>query len=295
MAWGTSGFSAVLNAEADQADAIRKVNRHLIPWFFALATVCYLDRTNLSFAAVQLSADLGFSCATYGLGAGLFFLGYSFQVPSTMVTARLGAPLWLSATAIIWGLVAVCFSLTTSRTMFLSLRVALGLAECGTFPGIWLHLSKFYTERELGAAYATIATSTALAQVIGAPLAAGILSLNGLLGLRGWQWLFIFEGITTIVFAAFLRYNLAPTPMEARFLTDAQKDWLQQRQDSQPTSFKGLAFTDQLKAVVGTLNKFECIMLIFALLVDVFWVFLKPKSALSTSLQGYYAIGSFGT
>jgi ACS family tartrate transporter-like MFS transporter len=236
---------------------MRKVDRHLIPWFFALGVCCYLDRTNLSFAAVQLSADLGLSCATYGLGAGLFFLGYSFQVPSTMMAARFGAPLWLVITVVAWALVAFAFAATTGTVMFLVLRIALGLAECGTFPTIWLHLSKFYTERELGAAYASVATSTALAQVVGAPLAAGILSLNGVFGIRGWRWLFLVEGAITVIFGVLLGLNLAPSPRDASFLHEVEREWLANRQDRQRTANLSKSFAGQLESLIIVLKNWR--------------------------------------
>lgn len=251
----THQFSSLQVEEGDDpaitAKVVRKVDRHLIPWLFFLAVVCYLDRTNLSFAAVQLSRDLGLSCSAYGLGAGLFFIGYfCFQVPSNMILARVGAPIWLSATVIAWGFVAGSFAFLNGTTMFLILRVALGMAECGTFPGIWLHLSKFYTPRELGRAYATVATSTALAQVIGAPLAAGILSMDGALGLRGWQWLFLTEGTSTIVFGILLRAFLVLSPEKAGFLTQEERTWLQRRQEQQLTSRGDTSFAAQKKALL---------------------------------------------
>jgi sugar phosphate permease len=125
----------------------------------------------------------------------VFFISYAiFQVPSNLVLARVGAHIWLSAMTVAWGAVAASFAGTNSAATFLALRFALGLTECGVFPGIWHHLQLFYTQAELGPAYAAAATSTALAQVLGAPMAAALLSLDGLWGLRGWQWLFLVEG-----------------------------------------------------------------------------------------------------
>ena len=243
----SSRFEVSHEAE-DATKIMRKVTTHTIPWLFALGVVCYLDRTNLAFAAVQLSQDLQLSCAVYGLGAALFFVGYSFQIPSMMACRHFGAPLWLSATVAVWGIVAMSFAAVKGKTMFLLLRVALGLAECGTFPGIWHHLSHFYSTDELGTAYATVATSTALAQVIGAPLAAGILSLDGFGGLRGWQWLFLSEGMITIAFAVFLRINLVEKPSKARFLNPTEREWLQNRQDNQPMTGGATGLLGQVKS-----------------------------------------------
>ena len=211
----------------------RKLDLNLLPWLFSLGVVCYLDRTNLSFAAVQLNRDLHLSCFSYGLGAGLFFVSYaSFQVPSTMIQARVGAPIWLGLTIVVWGIVAASFAAVRSQGVFVLLRVLLGLAESGTFPGVWQHLSRFYSPRELGAAYSFVSTSTALAQIIGAPIAAVILAtLDGSLGLAGWQWLFLIEGVCTVLYGVCLRYCLAKSPEEASFLDDDEKIWLQERQE----------------------------------------------------------------
>ncbi|GAB4813303.1 hypothetical protein N2152v2_000349 [Parachlorella kessleri] len=215
------------------AAVMRKVDRHLIPWFFALGIACYLDRTNLSFAALQLNEDLGLTCATYGLGAGIFFAGYAlFQVPSNLALVRLGAPLWLGAIIVAWSGIAIAFAFTSGTGMFLLLRFALGVAECGAFPGMWYHLSRFYTESELGPAYSKVASCTVLAQVVGAPLAAGILAMDGAGGLRGWQWLFILEGVPTLALGIALGLCLAPSPAQARCLAPAERLWLQRRLDA---------------------------------------------------------------
>jgi MFS family permease len=254
--------------------------------------LCYLDRTNLSFAALELNRDLHLSCSTYGLGASLFFVSYAlFQIPSTLACARLGAPTWLAANIVAWGLVAAMFSLANGVPAFLLLRFLLGATESAAFPGalprwrlclclrhrsllcvllpvtalawprlyvtllnlqtftpphpclpasactapspagMWYHLSTFYSESELGPAYAKVASCTALAQVVGAPLAAAILAMDGLGGLAGWQWLFLLEGCLTVAFGVVLRLALAPSPAKARMLTHPERAWLQQRQD----------------------------------------------------------------
>ncbi|KAI3428732.1 hypothetical protein D9Q98_007556 [Chlorella vulgaris] len=217
----------------DPAVVIRKLDRHLIPWLFALGILCYLDRTNLSFAALDLNRDLQLSCSTYGLGASLFFVSYAlFQMPSTVVCARLGAHIWLSANIIAWGLVAAMFAAASSKATFLALRFLLGATESAAFPGMWYHLSVFYSEAEMGVAYAKVASCTAVAQVVGAPIAAGILALDGMGGLRGWQWLFILEGSVTVIFGCVLRFMLAPSPAKAPMLTRAEREWLHQRQET---------------------------------------------------------------
>eukprot|EP00890_Picochlorum_soloecismus_P004964 jgi/Picsp_1/5469/NSC_02828-R1_major facilitator superfamily mfs_1 len=222
-----------METESDERPQVRKkLDWHLIPWLFSLGVVCYLDRTNLSFAAVQLNRDLHLSCKTYGLGAGLFFVSYAaFQVPSNVILAKLGSPLWLSITIAAWGVIAASFAGINSTSSFLILRLLLGAAESGTFPGIWSHLSYFYSPRELGAAYSAVSTSTALAQIIGSPIAAAILLLDQKLGLSGWQWLFMLEGICTVFYGIALKFFLARDPEHAYFLSHDDREWLVCRQD----------------------------------------------------------------
>ena len=196
-----------------EALARRRVDWKILPWVFSIGVLSYIDRTNLAFAAVELNRDLGFSCKTYGLGAGMFFVGYGLcQVPSVALFEQYGIP-WLALTVCVWGVVAGSFSfmLSTSPVIFLILRVLLGMCESGTFPIILSYLSHFYSPEALGTAYSVAATSTAVAQVIGSPLAAGILLLDGVLGLAGWQWLFIIEGFGAVVFGVVL-YWFLPRP-----------------------------------------------------------------------------------
>lgn len=208
----------------------RTFDWNLLPFAFSIGVVSYLDRTNLAYAAVELNRDLGFTCETYGLGAGMFFVGYAlFQVPSVTIFNRVGVP-WLASTIIVWGVVAGSFSLVRSKTAFLILRVLLGALESGTFPCILSYLSQFYSHQALGTAYAAAATSTAFAQVIGSPVAASILMLDGVLHIAGWQWLFLLEGLSSIVFGIFLYFRLPRTA--SSFLNHEDRAWLSQQKNS---------------------------------------------------------------
>ncbi|KAK9909692.1 hypothetical protein WJX75_006123 [Coccomyxa subellipsoidea] len=166
----------------------------------------------------------------YGLGSGIFFIGYSlFQVPSNMILVRVGAPIWLSVIVISWGFVATLFAGLKTANEFYILRFLLGVAECGTFPGMWYYLSTFYSEKDIGMAYSWVITGTALSQVIGSPIAAGLLALDGVLGLKGWQWLFVVEGIPTILLGFYISRNVCDGPANAKFLTPQERDWLIER------------------------------------------------------------------
>ena len=192
------------SVEEGYASVRRKLDVRIIPWAWCIGVISYLDRTNLAFASVTLARDLGFDCATYGIASGLFFVGYGvFQVPSVHMYSRLGVP-WLVGTVVMWGAVAVSFSVVRSRAAFFSLRVVLGAVEAGTYPIILSWLSLFYDERSVGTAYSMAASSTALASVVGSPIAAAILLLDGAMGFSGWQYLFMIEGVLSITFGCYI-------------------------------------------------------------------------------------------
>eukprot|EP00884_Botryococcus_braunii_P019552 jgi/Botrbrau1/6280/Bobra.0129s0025.1 len=214
----------------DEQAVIQRVNRHLIPIFFVMTVLCYIDRTNLAYAALQLNKHLGLSEYVYGLGASIFFLGYSlFQVPSNLLLVKLGGSCWLSVIVVSWGIVASAFACMRTVTQFYGLRLLLGITESGTFPGMWYHMSLFLSDKEIGLAYSYVVAGTTLSQVVASPLAAGLLALDGFLGLAGWQWLFVVEGLPTIVLGLYINVMLAETPQKAYFLSPDEREWLHQR------------------------------------------------------------------
>lgn len=228
-----SAGDAVMQADelgVDENTLRRKVHLRLLPVFFSIAMLCYLDRSNLNFASIPLSKQLGFSDFVYGFGAGIFAIGYSlFQVPSNLILARVGARRWLAMLMTLWGVVACSMAGIKSATSFHILRFLLGIAECGTFPGMWYHLSLFYTAADLGPAYAVVTSATALASVLGGFLAAGLLCMDGVGGLHGWQWLFFAEGLPTICLAIYVGLTLPDSPATASFLTASERQHLQEK------------------------------------------------------------------
>lgn len=223
---GPSAFDEAFD-DVKEDEVMRKLDRHVLASFCVLTVLNYLDRTNLAFAALQLNKDLGFSDTVYGMGSSIFFVGYSlFQVPSNLVLLKLGGRTWLSVMLVAWGIVATAFAAMQGPTMFYVLRFLLGLAECGTFPGMWYHLSLFYSPKQIGVAYSKIVAAVVVSQVLGGPLAALLLSLDGMLGLAGWRWLFIMEGVPTIAFGFYLYNTLPDTPETADFLDSDEKAWI---------------------------------------------------------------------
>jgi MFS transporter, ACS family, tartrate transporter len=179
---------------APRADALErttptKVTRRLLPFLFLLYVVCFLDRVNIGFAALQMNHDLGFSPAVYGFGAGVFFLGYIlFEVPSNLILARMGARVWIARSMITWGLLAAAMMFVRGPLSLYGLRFLLGVAEAGFFPGIIYYLSRWFPTAERARAVAGFIVAIPLSGVVGAPLSGALLGLDGRLGLAGWQW-----------------------------------------------------------------------------------------------------------
>ncbi len=206
---------------------LAKVRWRLIPFLFLLYIVAYLDRVNVGYAALDMNRDLGFSAAVYGFGSGIFFLSYTLlEVPSNLILARVGARRWIARIMISWGLVSMAMVLVTTPLSFYGLRFLLGAAEAGFFPGLILYLTHWFPARERARAVALFMTATAMAGVIGAPISSAILQLDGMAGLRGWQWLFIIEGLPAVLLAPVVLRRLTERPADALWLATDEREWL---------------------------------------------------------------------
>jgi len=209
---------------------VRKVTRRLVPFLFVLYVVCFLDRVNVGFAALQMNRDLGLSATAYGLGAGILFIGYAlFEVPSNIILARVGARRWIARIAITWGLLSAAMMFVRGTYSFYALRFLLGVAEAGFFPGIIFYLGNWYPAKDRARAVAWFMTAVPLAAVIGGPLSGALLGLNGRLGLAGWQWLFLLEGLPSMVLGVVVLWFLTDRPSQAAWLTPEQRAWLDAR------------------------------------------------------------------
>jgi ACS family tartrate transporter-like MFS transporter len=206
---------------------LAKVTRRLIPFLLLLYMVAWLDRVNVGFAALQMNEDLKFSPAVYGLGAGLFFIGYAlFEVPSNLVLARVGARRWIARIMVTWGLLSAGMMFVHSVTSFYVLRFLLGVAEAGFFPGIIYYLSGWYPATQRARAVSWFMVAIPLTIVIGGPLAGYLLEMDGLGGLRGWQWLFLIEGLPAVILGVIVFFYLTDCPEQAQWLEPAERTWL---------------------------------------------------------------------
>jgi ACS family tartrate transporter-like MFS transporter len=207
--------------------AIARVVRRLVPFIFLCYVVAYIDRVNIGFATEELQRDLGLSDAAYGLGGGLFFLGYClFEIPSNLVLERVGARLWIARIMIVWGLVSMAMMFVVGQWSFYAMRVLLGVAEAGFFPGMVLYLTYWVPASERARTGALFMTAAPVAVLIGAPVSEGLLALDGWLGLAGWQWLFLVEGLPAVVLGVIALVFLTDRPEDATWLPPGEKAWL---------------------------------------------------------------------
>jgi D-galactonate transporter len=207
------------------------VTWRLLPFLVFCYGVAYLDRVNIGFARLQMLDDLGFSETVYGLGAGMFFIGYFiFEVPSNLILHRVGARLWIGRIMVTWGIVSALFMLTTTPGMFYLLRFLLGVAEAGFFPGIILYLTYWYPSERRVRMIALFMTAVPIAGMFGGPLSGWILeSFQGVGGWAGWQWLFLIEAMPAIAAGAIVMLYLDNGIRSARWLTEEEKTLLERK------------------------------------------------------------------
>ncbi|MDG4475471.1 MFS transporter [Thiovibrio frasassiensis] len=241
-----------------------KVAWRLIPLLFCCYIVAFLDRVNIGFAKLQMAPELGFSDAVYGFGAGIFFIGYFlFEVPSNIILQRVGARLWIARIMITWGIISASFvfvdaihwgglaekfNCTDPEFTFYFLRFLLGASEAGFFPGVILYLTYWFPATRRAGMVARFMTAIAISSVLGSPLSGAILEfLHGAAGWRGWQWLFLLEGIPS-VFVGLLVFLLLPdTPERARWLTAKERELVVRR----------VAEDEALKRELGLRSRFQ--------------------------------------
>ena len=209
---------------------VRRVSLRILPLLSLGYIFAYLDRSNVGIAALQMNQELGFTPAVFGLGAGIFFLGYAaFEVPSNLILLRTGARIWMARIAITWGVIAALTMLVRSAGQFYLARLLLGVAEAGFFPGIVYYIGCWFPAPYRARALAAVLIGSPISQVIGGALGGALLGLSGHAGLAGWQWLFLFEGIPSILLGIGLLRYLTGQPREARWLSAQQRDWLTAR------------------------------------------------------------------
>src|SRR5215469_14375837 len=213
--------------EAVGRSAVRKASWRLLPLIALGYGTAYMDRVNISFASLQMNRDLHFSATIYGLGAGLFFLSYSAcEIPSNLLLLRFGARRWLSRIMLTWGVLAIAMMFVRTPVQFYVVRFFLGMAEAGFFPGVVFYLMQWFPPGMRARAVSRFYVSLPLSSVVMGLLAGALLSLDGRLGLTGWQWLFLVEGLPAIVLGGVFLACVPDTPAQAEWLSREEQDWL---------------------------------------------------------------------
>ena len=218
---------------ASRISARRKVSRHLLPVIAVGYGLAYMDRVNISFASLQMNQDLHFSATAYGLGAGLFFVGYAFcEVPSNLLLLKFGAKRWLARIMFTWGLLAAAMMFVRTPLEFYGLRFLLGVAEAGFFPGVIYYLTLWFPAEMRARAVSRFYIALPLSSTLMGSLAGWLLGLAGKFGLAGWQWLFLVEGLPSVLFSGVILWTLPDGPGKAKWLTADEKTWLRRQLDA---------------------------------------------------------------
>ncbi|MBI3855280.1 MAG: MFS transporter [Planctomycetes bacterium] len=206
---------------------VSKVSWRLLPYLFVLYIIAYVDRINVAVAQLQMSKDLVLDSERFGLAVGMFFIGYFvFEVPSNLVLSKVGARVWIARIMILWGIVTISMMFVKGFRSLCVLRVVLGSAEAGFFPGILFYMTKWFRGKDRARAISLFMTAGTLAGVVGNPISGALLKLDGLGGLKGWQWLFVIEGIPAVLLGISVLALLTESPESAKWLTDEERAWL---------------------------------------------------------------------
>lgn len=226
----TTTFAAPGAKSELETSTIRAISWRLIPFLVLAYFFSYLDRVNLGFAALTMNSELKFSPTVFAWGAGIFFIGYFiFEVPSNLALEKFGASRWIARIMVTWGIISALMAMVSGVWSFYGLRFLLGVAEAGFFPGIILYLTYWYPAEYRARFLAAFAIAVPVSTVIGAPVSGLLLGLDGALGLKGWQWLFIIEGIPSVLLGIVTWFYLTDKPEHAHWLSAEQKAWLSGR------------------------------------------------------------------
>jgi ACS family tartrate transporter-like MFS transporter len=246
-----TGADAQDDSELARA-TMRRVSMRLLPFLFTLYIVNYLDRSNVALAALTMNRDLKFSATVYGLGASVFFVGYClFDIPSNLILARVGARRWIGRIMISWGVIATAMMFVRTPLQFYGLRFVLGAAEAGFLPGIMYYLGGWFPAAHRARAVARFMVAVPLSFAVGGAIGGVLLGLNGAVGLRGWQWLFLIEGIPAVILGIVVLGYLPDRVDDARWLTNAQRAWLTQKLLRENSGEHGTWWQDLVRAITN--------------------------------------------
>ncbi len=238
-------FGAVASADIGHDSALeratmRKVSVRLLPFLFVLYLFNFVDRSNIGLAALQMNRDLHFSSTAFGFGAGIFFIGYAlFEVPSNLALARVGARRWIARIMISWGILAASMMLVRTPNQFYVVRFLLGVAEAGFLPGVVYYLTQWFPAPRRARATSRFFIALPMSGILGGFFGGYLLGMDGRLGLHGWQWLFLLEGLPSVLIGFSVLWYLTDRPEDAHWLTDDQRTWLIHRMSQDKPAYAG--------------------------------------------------------
>ena len=285
-----SGGEASSVPDSFETATYNKVGWRLIPFLLICYVVAYLDRVNVGFAKLQMLQDLKFSETIYGLGAGIFFIGYFlFEVPSNVILHRVGARVWIARIMVTWGVISAGMMFVESATSFYVMRFLLGVAEAGFFPGIILYLTYWYPAARRARMTALFMSAIALSGVIGGPLSGWIMqSFAGVNGLKGWQWLFILEGLPSVLVGIVTFFYLDDSIKQAKWLTSEEKALLERNIVVENTSKQDLS----IRAVFADPRVWLMSLIYFTFVMGLYGVsFWLPTIIKATGVKDALQIG----
>jgi MFS transporter, ACS family, tartrate transporter len=227
---GENFMAIAESAQAIERRTIAKVSWRLLPLVALAYCIAYIDRSNISFAALTMNKDLGFSAYIYGWGAGIFFFGYFlFEIPSNLILEKVGARIWIARIMITWGIISALTAFVTGPRSFLIIRFLLGAAEAGFFPGMILYFTYWFPAEYRGRVISTLFIAQPVANALASIVSAAILEMDGILGFRGWQWIFLIEALPAILLGLVVFREMTDKPARADWLAEDEKNWLQAR------------------------------------------------------------------
>ena len=284
-------LTAVQSHAQSLDDALyRKVNWRIIPLFIVCFLFAYLDRVNISFAKLQMQSDLGFSETVYGLGASLFFVGYFlFEVPSNILLHKIGARVWIARIMVTWGITSACMMFVQSEFWFYTLRFLIGVMEAGFVPGVLYFFTQWYPGNRRARVNAYFKSSICLCGIVGGPLAGFILGhFDGLYGMAGWKWLFLLEGLPSVLLGFVVLWLLSDKIEDAPWLSADEKQVLLARMASEPKPESSSRFADVWKQPTTYVMSAIYLCLVMALTGLLFWM---PQLIRSAGVADTFDIG----
>jgi MFS family permease len=275
---------------AFQARTYAKVDRRLLPFLFLCYVLAYIDRVNIGFAKLQMQSDLSLSEAAFATGAGIFFIGYFFfEVPSNLLLKQFGARVWITRIMVSWGVISAATMFIRTEWAFYAIRSLLGLAEAGFFPGIIFYLTLWYPQRLRSTRTAFFVSAIAVSGVLGNPVSGLVMDrLSGVWGLRGWQWLFLVEGIPSILVGLWVYFYLDSSIEEAKWLTPEEKALLAGNLEAEDREKHEVHVVDAFKSG----KVWALCAIYFTLMIGLYGIsFGLPTIVNAFGVRGYFGVG----